>query len=81
MALIKNMSLLDEEQQDTFIDEDDLISVQYRPLDEHEKAKLLRIKTAGQAMLYILDGNCAEFTIARSKVVEAVMWAVRGVAK
>lgn len=80
MALIKE---IEEQEQDVFIDEDDVMRVQYRPLDEHEKARMLRIKTAGQEMLNILDafGNSAELTIARTKVVEAVMWAIHGLAK
>ena len=78
MTLIKNMSL---NEQDAFVDEFDLIRVQYRALDDHEKARVFRIKTAAQVLLSVLDGNSAEFTIARSKAVEAVMWAIRGVAK
>ena len=82
MTLIKNMSLDDEEHDpETLLDEFDLIRVQYRALDENEKARVSRIKTGAQVMLGVLDGNSAEFTIARSKVVEAVMWAIRGVAK
>lgn len=52
---------------------------QYRTLTDAEKQMMLRIKDHGAAFLNILDGlgNSRELSLARTKVEEAVMWAVK----
>jgi hypothetical protein len=67
---------------------------QYRVLNENEKHAMLRIKDSGAAFLSVLDdlesGELPlsttakigrEFALARTKVQEAVMWAVNGITK
>ena len=62
---------------------------QYRVLEEHEKAAVDDIKGLGEQFLLALDdcetflGDTArrEIALARTKVEEAVMWAVKGITK
>lgn len=53
----------------------------YRVLNEEEKALMLAIKDQGAAFLRLLDQVEAsrEVAIARTKIEEAVMWAVKKV--
>lgn len=52
---------------------------QYRVLTDEEKARMLAIKDAGQALLNLIAdcGGSRELSIARTKTEEAVMWAVK----
>lgn len=54
---------------------------QYRVLTDAEKALMLKIKDAGADFLRLLDevGPSRETSIARTKMEEAVMWAVKKV--
>jgi hypothetical protein len=55
---------------------------QYRVLTEPEKAAVTAVKDAGQSMLTTLEQYCQpgrETSLARTRVEEAVMWAVRGI--
>ena len=54
---------------------------QYRVLGEAEKAQMLKIKDDGAALIAFLDslGQSRELSIAKTKVEEAVMWAVKHV--
>jgi len=54
---------------------------QYRVLSDVEKAQMLAIKDAGAALLAEIErcGTSRELSIARTKVEEAVMWAVKHV--
>lgn len=69
---------------------------QYRTLDDAEKAAMVAIKDKGAEFLNLLkkleqgDGGLSlstlatigrEFALARTKVQEAVMWAVNGITK
>ncbi len=56
---------------------------QYRVLTEDEKAMMVAIKDKGQEFLDLLDGldQSRETSLARTKVEEAVMWAVKGLTK
>lgn len=68
---------------------------QYRTLNEQEKAAMVSIKDKGAEFLNLLDslqngGDLPlattatigrEFALARTKVEEAVMWAVKGITK
>jgi len=56
---------------------------QYRILNEQEKADMVMVKDAGLAFLKTLDRleNCRETSLARTKLEEAVMWAVKGITK
>jgi hypothetical protein len=68
---------------------------QYRVLDEREKAAMVSIKDKGAEFLAVLDelekggtlplASTArigrEFALARTKIEEAVMWAVKGLTK
>lgn len=52
----------------------------YRVLTDEEKDEVAAIKDAGQAMLDLLAPyQTREAALARTKVEEAVMWAVRGI--
>lgn len=52
---------------------------QYRVLTDDEKARIVAIKDAGQALLdqITMMGTGRELSIARTKTEEAVMWAVK----
>lgn len=55
---------------------------QYRQLSDLEKAAMVAVKDSGAAFLKILDDHCRpcrETAIARTKIEEAVMWAVKGI--
>jgi hypothetical protein len=55
---------------------------QYRVLTEPEKKAVTAVKDAGHSMLATLERYCQpgrETSLARIKVEEAVMWAVRGI--
>lgn len=59
---------------------EDATRKEYRPLTDEEKAKMLAVKDAGNALLgEIGSANCREFALARTKAEEAVMWAVKGI--
>lgn len=59
----------------------DPVRTEYRVLSEGEKAVLLEIKGAGSRFLDMLTklGPNRELSLAKTKVEEAVMWAVKGV--
>jgi hypothetical protein len=54
---------------------------QYRVLTEDEKAMMLKVKDSGADFLALLDGLGAsrEISIAKTKIEEAVMWAVKSI--
>lgn len=59
---------------------------QYRVLSEDEKQQMVKIKDAGAAFLKIVDdigfgggGGSRELSLAKTKIEEAVMWAVKHV--
>jgi len=56
---------------------------QYRVLTEQEKADMTDIKDAGLAFFKTLERFPAsrEMSLAKTKVEEAVMWAVKGITK
>lgn len=56
---------------------------QYRVLTEAEKASMVAIKDKGQEFLDLLDGleQGRETALAKTKIEEAVMWAVKGLTK
>jgi len=51
----------------------------YRVLSDNEKAKMLKIKDDGLALHNLVAGlgNSREISIAKTKIEEAVMWAVK----
>ena len=51
----------------------------YRELSDDEKFRIQAIKATGEALLELCDFNGREAAIAKTKVEEAVMWAVKGV--
>jgi len=53
---------------------------QYRVLSDEEKAQMVRIKDLGAGLLSAIDelGASREYSLAKTKVEEAVMWAVKG---
>jgi hypothetical protein len=55
----------------------------YRVLSDTEKAQMVAFKDAGAAFLALCDGAGAsrELSLARTKIEEAVMWAVKHVTK
>lgn len=56
---------------------------QYRVLTEDEKVLMVAIKDKGQEFLDLLDSltQDRETALARTKIEEAVMWAVKGLTK
>jgi hypothetical protein len=55
---------------------------QYRVLTEPEKKAMVAVKDAGAAFLETLDQFChpgRETSLAKTKIEEAVMWAVKGI--
>ena len=55
---------------------------QYRVLNEEEKLIMLAIKDCGTAFLDLLaDYESREISLARIKIEEAVMWAVKSITK
>ncbi len=52
---------------------------QYRVLNDAEKADMVRIKDAGAAFLEMCDGigSSRELSLAKTKIEEAVFWAVK----
>jgi hypothetical protein len=55
---------------------------QYRVLTDEEKTAMLIVKDTGANFLLILDRYCKasrETSLARTKMEEAVMWAVKGI--
>jgi hypothetical protein len=55
---------------------------QYRVLSEAEKRSMVAVKDGGVAMLRTLDMYCQpgrELSLAKTRVEEAVMWAVKGI--
>jgi DNA-binding transcriptional regulator YhcF (GntR family) len=55
----------------------------YRVLNEQEKADMVEIKDAGLAFIKTLDRfpSSRELSLAKTKVEEAVMWAVKHVTR
>ena len=56
---------------------------EYRVLTDAEKAQMQSIKDAGRSFLELLDARPAsrELSIARTKIEEAVMWAVKDITR
>jgi hypothetical protein len=56
---------------------------QYRVLSEDEKAQMTKIKDIGLEFLEYIDsiGSSRELSLAKTKVEEAVMWAVKSITK
>jgi len=54
----------------------------YRTLSDIEKRRVSAIKDMGDALLTEISGDQGrEFAIARTKIEEAVMWAVKGLTR
>lgn len=53
----------------------------HRELTENERERVAAIKDMGNAFLEVLDiqASCREISLAKTKIEEAVMWAVKGV--
>lgn len=53
---------------------------QYKELTDGDKAAILNVKSKGEDFLNYLNGfeGSREFSIAKTKIEEAVMWAVKG---
>lgn len=56
---------------------------EYRVLDEQEKHRMKEIKDQGLAFVEYLDhiGQSRELSLAKTKMEEAVMWAVKHITK
>jgi len=54
---------------------------QYRVLNDEEKAQMLAIKDMGLQFIGYCDGigSSRELSLAKTKIEEAVMWAVKGI--
>lgn len=68
---------------DSFKDErvaNNTVRHQYRVLSDAEKAQMLFIKDQGLNFIDTLDkmGSKREYSIAKTKIEEAVMWAIKG---
>lgn len=53
---------------------------QYRVLSDEEKAQMAAIKDIGASFIAAVDllGSGREYALAKTKIEEAVMWAVKG---
>jgi len=51
----------------------------YRELDDVEKRAITQIKERGQLLFDSCSGAGREMALARTKIEEAVMWAVKGI--
>lgn len=56
---------------------------QYRVLSDEEKVKMVMIKDIGLDFINICDsiGSTRELSLAKTKIEEAVMWAVKSITK
>ncbi len=56
---------------------------QYRVLSEEEKSQMLAIKDMGEQFVGYCDGigQSRELSLAKTKIEEAVMWAVKSITK
>lgn len=54
---------------------------QYRVLSDVEKSQMMLVKDLGLNFLTVIDkfGSKREYSIAKTKIEEAVMWAVKGI--
>ncbi|GEP00523.1 Acb2/Tad1 domain-containing protein [Methylobacterium haplocladii] len=54
---------------------------QYRVLNDAEKANMVAVKDKGLEFLELVDGlgNSREVSLAKTKIEEAVMWAVKSI--
>jgi hypothetical protein len=54
---------------------------QYKVLNDTEKLQMLTVKDQGLMLLNFIDklGSKREYSIAKTKIEEAVMWAVKGI--
>lgn len=60
----------------------DVMRKEYRQLTDDEKAHIKRIKDLGERFIdecRSSEFNMREFALARTKIEEAVMWAVKGI--
>jgi hypothetical protein len=63
--------------------DENVVRHNYRVLNEQEKADMTEVKDAGLAFLKTLSRFPAsrEMSLAKTKIEEAVMWAVKGITK
>jgi hypothetical protein len=56
---------------------------QYRSLSDEEKAQMLEVKDLGASFLNLVDriGGSWELSLAKTKIEEAVMWAVKHITR
>lgn len=56
---------------------------QYRVLSDEEKAQMTKIKDMGLEFIEYIDslGSSREFSLAKTKIEEAVMWSVKSITK
>jgi hypothetical protein len=60
---------------------ENILRQEYRVLTEAEKTQIKAIKDIGQAFIDGMDmiGTNREFSLAKTKMEEAVMWATKGI--
>lgn len=56
---------------------------EYRTLLEHEKQQMLTVKDMGRSFYQYMDeiGSSRELSLAKTKIEEAVMWAVKHITR
>lgn len=61
-------------------DANDTMRHKYRVLDEQEKQAMTALKDCGQDFIDLVErlGSGREYSLAKTKMEEAVMWAVKG---
>lgn len=52
-----------------------------RELTAAEKSRIFTLKAVGETFIEQLQPDCREFEIARTKMEEAIMWAVKGITR
>ena len=76
------MTKVDSESDERTVNND--VRHKYRVLNEQEKQSMTRIKDMGQEFMVFIDEwvpGGREASIAKTKLEEAVMWAVKGLTK
>ena len=72
-----------ESDERTVNNSDNAMRHNYRVLNEQEKADMVEIKDAGAAFLKMIDRfpTSREMSLAKTKLEEAVMWAVKSITR
>jgi hypothetical protein len=79
--LEQGMALVDSTSNERTVN--NVVRHEYRVLTDTEKSEMKAVKDQGLELIDLLNaiGNCRELSIAKTKIEEAVMWAVKAITK